>query len=391
MKKILTLIIMALVALTASAFANDNGFLANDNARQALYGALDQAAPVLKNAPFGKNPVAILPLKKGHTILAGRVKNLLVNAGFVCVEGKEDPMWDEILKEIEWDERKEDILDPETLAKFGKLKAAKILFQCDIRIVDENADRVYAEIELRATDIATKQILWGNTFAYRYYVGKNVQGIIALDNDLREILGVGFDEAKGSLNQPQIAEKLNHVKTITIVPLSGDIDSYMTGLATNMISQTKYSAKNPFIPSLTQIRAAGRDGSLDSDAVMYGAVRALHKTNPVEKQVGKKFVTTYEVFAEVQLFIEDAKTGNILWSKTVSRKKQISSEREMTPEELKKFQQEKLDAVPGEITEDIADNWKSYLKVIGLSVGGLILLLLAFIGIKAFISYRNVR
>ena len=126
MKKIITLMILAFAVFTA--VANNGNFLANDDARQALYGALDKAENSLRSAPFGKAPVAILPLKAGHSVLAGRLKNMLVKCGFVCVEGKEDPMWDEILKEIEWDERKSDILDSRTIVKFGRLKSAKILF-----------------------------------------------------------------------------------------------------------------------------------------------------------------------------------------------------------------------------------------------------------------------
>ncbi|MBQ9775751.1 MAG: hypothetical protein IJW17_06905, partial [Lentisphaeria bacterium] len=270
MKKIMMFVISMFAVLAVA--ANDIRLLANDDARQALYGALDKADAALKTAPFGKTPVAILPLKTGHSVLAGRIKNMLVKNGFVCVEGKEDPMWNEILKEIEWDERKNDILDPETIVKFGKLKAAKILIQCEIRVVDRNEERVYAEIELRATDIASKQIIWGGTFANRYYIGKNVQGIVSLDDELRQTLKKSFAEAKKSLIAPQVAGKLDHIKTITIVPLNGDIDLYMTQLATAMVTQTHLIPQNPHIPSLMQIRSTARDGLLKCDAILYGAI-----------------------------------------------------------------------------------------------------------------------
>ena len=389
MKKIITLIVSVIAVFAAA--ANDVRFLADDDARQALYGAVDKAAESLKTAPFGKKPVAILPLKTGHSVLAGRLKNMLVQSGVVCVEGKEDPMWNEILKEIEWDERKSDILDAETIVKFGKLKAAKILFQCEIRVIDKNADRVYAEVELRATDIATKQIIWGGTFANRYYIGKDVQGIVSLDDDLRAILKKSFDEAKKSLTSPQVAGKLNHIKTVTIVPLNGDIDSYMTGLATATLTHTHLIPQNPHIPSLVQIRSTARDGLLKCDAVFYGSIRALHKTKAQTKQEGKKIVTKHEIVAEVQIFIEDAKNGNILWGDTITVKEPVVEERIMSAAELKKYRQEKLDAIPDDITEDVADNWKDYLKVIGIIAGAIIFLILAVVAIKAFFSYNNVR
>lgn len=389
MKKILTFTVSILAALAA--FAAGPVSLSDDDTRQAVYGALDQAKGALSSAPFGKNPIAILPMKSNHDQLIGRVKNMLVNAGFVCVEGKEDPMWDEIIKEIEWDERKSDILDPATIVKFGKLKAAKILFQCEVRVVDKNDTRVYAEVEMRATDIATKQVLWGNTFAYRYYIGKDVSGIIRLNTHLCNLLKKSFAEAGKSLAYPDVAGKLDHIKNIVVVPLSGDIDSYMTGLAIEMLTQTRFSPMNPHIPSLAQVRSTARDGLLKTDAVFYGSVRSLHKTRPVESKVAKKIVIKYDIVAQIQVFIEDAKTGSILWSKTVPLKETVTDFRDMTSEELKEYRQEKIDTIPDEIAEDVIDNWKHYLSIIGIVVGVIVALIVIVIGIKAFASYNNVR
>ena len=391
MKKFITLAALMLSAFTVFAAAEIK--LADDDARQAIYGAVDKAADALKKAPFGKSPVAILPLKSGNALLAGRLKNMLTECGFVCVEGKEDPMWDEILKEIEWDERKSDILDTETIVRFGKLKAAKILFQCEIRVYDKNKERIYAEVELRATDIATKQIIWGGTFANRFYIAKNVHGIVddTLDDDLRFIIKKGFDNAKKSLTAPMVAGKLNKIKSVVVVPLNGDIDSYMTGLATGMLSQTHLSPRDPHFPSLAQIRSAARDGSLKCDAIFYGSVRSLHKTEAETVRVGKKDITSYDIVAEIQVFIEDAETGNILWGDTISVRETVSSEEELSGEALKQYRKEKLESIPDEIGEDVADNWKTYLKVIGMIIGGIIVLAIIAVAVKAFFSFNNVR
>ena len=389
MKKIIAFAVMLLAAFSVQ--ANTMRIVANDDVRQALYGALDKAAEALKSAPFGNRPIALLPMKAGHDILSGRVKNLLVNSGFVCVEGKEDPMWDEILKEIEWDERKSDILDARTIAKFGKLKAAAILFQCEIRTVDKNVDRIYSEIELRATDIATKQVIWGASFAHRYYIGKEINGIISLTDDLRSALNKSFAEAGKSLLSPAVAGKLSNIKTVTVVPLSGDIDSYMTGLGTAMLTRTHLMPQNPHIPSLTQIRYTARDGQLKSDAIFYGSVRALHKIRPEIVKSGKRIYLKYQVVAEIQLFIEDAKSGNILWGETVTMTENAGEEREMTPEELKKFRKEKMDNISGEIEDEIAENWKFYLKLAAVIAVVIVLLAVGCFALKAFMSYNNVR
>lgn len=387
MKKFLTTVVALALALPVMA----NNILNNDDVRQALYGALKQAEPALRSANFGKATIAILPMKAGHSILAGRLKNMITSAGFVCVEGKEDPMWDEILKEIAWDERKDDILDPATVVKFGKLKAANILMQCSIRVIDPSPTRVYAEIELHATDIATKQHIWGGSFAYRFYIGKDVQGEVRLDANLLNLLQKGFDDAKNSMRSAPYAGKLKNIKTVTVVPLTGDINGFLTQMATGMLTQTDFHPQNPRIPSMTQIRATARDGLLRSDAVFYGSVRDLHVTTPEESQVGKKIQISYNVSVNIQLAIEDVKNGNILWSKTVILDDTITSEREMTPEERKVYVDGKVDGIRDEIAEDFADNWKSYVKLAGIIIGAIILLIAAVIGIKAFVSYNNVR
>lgn len=381
-----------LLLLACSVFCRAQG-IADDDARQAVYGALDQAKTALKSAPFGNRTVAILPVPGDSAgLLSGRLKNMLTELGFVCVEGKEDPMWNEIIREIAWDERKDDILDPATLVKFGKLKAAQILLYGRIRVLDRNADRVYAEIELHATDLATRRHIWGGSFAFRFYKGGEMQGIISLDNDLRMLLKKSFEEAKKSLQSPETAGKLETVKTVSVIPLAGDIDQYMTGLAIEMLTQTRHLPKSPRIPSLSQMRAAARDGQLEGDAVFYGAVRDLRRTDPVDRPTSdKKMESSCTIHADIQLFLEDLKSGVILWSKTITLAENFRTERPMTSAELAAARQTKIDAIPDAIKEDVVDNWKQYAVIFGIILGAVVLLVLVIVGIKAFSSYHNVR
>lgn len=151
MKKLLAFILaLGLIPLFAQG-------LGDDDVREAVSEALVQAQSALKSAPFGSKTVAVLPFP-GDTsgYLTGKLKNQLTSLGFTCIEGKEDPMWDEIVKEIAWDERKDDILDADTLVKFGRLKAAQILLYDKIARIERSTERIYVELELHATDLATK-------------------------------------------------------------------------------------------------------------------------------------------------------------------------------------------------------------------------------------------
>ena len=361
----------------------------NDEVRLAVYDALDQARIALKSAPFGKRTVAVLPFPGDKAgLFTGKLKNLLTAAGFSCIEGKEDPMWNEIIKEIAWDERKDDILDPATLVKFGKLKAAQILLYGKVAVLDKNSDRIYAEIELHATDLTTKRHIWGGTFAARFYKNKTLQGIISLDAELKKLLKKSFATAKVSLSSPASADKLGKVGRITVMPLAGDIDEYMTGLAIEMFTSTRFLPKRPQIPSLSQLRSLAKAKPAAGEAVFYGAVRDLHRTAPAAKAVNRKTMReTSTVSADIQLFLEDLKTGTILWSKTITLAEPITVDRALTPAE----RQAKIDAFGSDILEDLTDNWKHYLAVAGGVVAVLALLLLIVIGIKAWVSYNNVR
>lgn len=311
--------------------------------RMAVREAVLNAESSLKKAPFGSEPVALLPMAGDvDGIVSATLKNLLTKVGFNCVEGKEDPMWDEIIKEIEWDERKDDILQPATVVKFGKLQAAKILVYGGVRIVDQNAERVYAEVDLHATNLTTKQHIWGGAFASRVYFGVNVNGIIALNNKLRQLLKKNFDEARDSMRQPAAAGRLANVKTVAVVPLVGDIDQYMTGLAVDMLTDTNHGPKQPAVPSLMETRVAVRNHSLACDAVFYGYVRGLSVTQTVYRQLPKeeKVEASCTYNADIQMFLEDAATGTILWSKTVTMSETDRDEREMTVDELRKALQE---------------------------------------------------
>jgi len=386
MKKILSLLFLsAVIGIFAQALPDD--------VRQTLYGAIDQSESALKSAPFGNKTVAILPIPGDDSgLIVGRLKNILTRQGFTCVEGKEDPMWDEIIKEIAWNERKDDILDPATLVKFGKLKSAQILLYGKIRQIDRNDDRTYAEIELHATDIATKQHIWGGNFAARLYKNKDFQGIITLDNELRMLLKKNFAEAQRSILQPETAAKLDQIKTVSVIPLAGDIDRYMTGLAVEMLSQTRHLPMMPEIPSLSQTRIFAREHKIASDALFYGTIRDLHKTKTVSKAVGNgKMSDSYEVCADIQLFLEDVKTGVILWSKTITLSETVTEERAMTSAEREKARQDKIDSMSDSVKDDITDNFSRYLLIAAIVIGAILVVAVVIFLLKVFLSSRVIR
>lgn len=370
-----------------------------DMEREVLYKTLDQIPASLKKEKFGNRTVAIMPYSKRDDIITGKLKNILTASGIKNIAAKDDPMWNEIIKGIEWAERKNDILDPKTISKFGKLKAAQILLQAKIVDFSRSAERIYAEIELHANDIATGDHIWGNTFRYYHYFNKKIQGIVSLDDNLKILLRKNFTKAENALKSHQFANKLKNVKTVTVIPLAGDIDNYVTDLAVRMLSQTKYYPVLSQITTVSQVKAYAMNKKINSDAILYGAIRDLRRTEPVRRTKADKYIYHYKVYAEIQLNLEDLKSGNILWSDVIHLDEKVEQEQLMTETEInKRAEAASLAAAERANKKALAEKQKEDAKFQMIKtgiIGGVILLvvLIIFVAIllKIFHSYKNVR
>ena len=393
MKKLFLITLLAFAALTLPA----KNILSNDGARQAIYGAVNQAVEPLKlgKSKFGNKSVAVYIKDKKYSFLTDYLKKILLDAELKSVTGKDEEMWLKIIKEIEAHKRMDDILDPATKAKFGKLQATLIILRCEVRVFDFDKEngRYYTEVLLIATEVETGRDLWSGLFTNRYYLGKDVEGIVALDDDLRAILKKNFDNAQKSLTAPQIISKMKNIQTVTVIPLGGDIGNYITSLAKAMITKTHLIAQNTDIPSRPQVRATIRDGKLKSDAILFGSVRALYKTSPeiTPDRYARKMLTKQKMVAEIQLSIENAKNGNIFWEDAIQVDENITTSRPMTDEEIQKYGAGITEIINRQFRDHIATNYLSYLKYAGIAIGIFLLLILLLIGIKAVISSNNVR
>ena len=136
--------------------------------QRAFREVCDSARQALADMPVAADtPVAILPIHGDvDGWMAGQLKIALTSAGKNCIEGKEDPMLKAILDEIEWDDRKSDILDPETLDLIAskKLQSAKVLLTAHVDFMEDRRGRPAAEMVLHADEIATKRHIWGGNF-----------------------------------------------------------------------------------------------------------------------------------------------------------------------------------------------------------------------------------
>jgi PBP1b-binding outer membrane lipoprotein LpoB len=332
--------IIVLLALAAGAAAQDQGAQ-----RQALRLAVEKAQSSLARAGALKNAnISLLPMSGSDAeYVEGLLKNAVTAAGLKYVEGKQDPMWDAIIEEIAWSGKKGDMLDQKTLSSFGRLQGTQLLLYGSISAEKTRADSGYVELELHITSIATKEHLWGGVFSHRYYGAGELQGIVELDPELRQALKNLFAANSGSLKNSAAAKK---IKSALVVPLAGDIDGYVTGLAVDMFSGLGIAPRELDVATLGEARLLLRDTPEPADAVLYGAVRDLSRELDREEVLKD----TYEINVDVQLRLQDAQTGDILWSDTFIGTFQDLDERseeEIALGLLKKYPQAPLYALGG--------------------------------------------
>jgi len=85
------------------------------------------------------------------------------------------------------------------------------------------------------------------------------------------------------------------------------------GLVVKAVAQSPYSPKELDLRTLAEARLQLRDQPQQADAVLFGALRDLSrkefKVSPLMRR--------YEVTADIQLTIQSAATGEILWSESI--------------------------------------------------------------------------
>jgi len=319
MKKILAAFAV-IAALAGAARADiDAGELTSIALKDAVNDAKASLAAA-KQIPSDK-AIAILPFagdKSGKIV--GLLKNAITDAGKTCVEGKEDAMWNEILKEIEWDERKEDILDPATLDKFGKLKSAQYLMYGFIRSLAATPRYVLVELELHVSCIATKQHVWGGSFVRRHYApGAGPDGNVEIPDEVRKAVIDGIRAEIGkSLAK---STKLGAVKRVAMLPIAGDDDQYGAALFRDVLSASSVTPVNLDVTTRAEARFALREGPGPADALAYGALRDVNAKRVETQVTGEE---TYSARMELQLCIEKGATREILWSDTVQFSKEFT-------------------------------------------------------------------
>ena len=338
--------ITASAATMAAAALFAQGASFSEDARQAFKGAADkvQASLAASRIPadLATSVFFIEGDKDGYVETLVRDAVLAAGRTYVVPNDDDSKLLQRIYAEIEFDERKNGMVSPQTAEKINAatLKSTQALIYGNVWTVVDNDRYTLVEISLGAYSVKTKEFLWSGAFDCRYYKpGKAPEiGIVDLPVEVRETLKKRISTAvtKSITAQP----KLKAIKTAAILPLVGDetaknvetnatlfagkapakdggetvvLDGYVTHIVVDGVSRTSVTPKNADAQTRDELRRLLRDKPQVADGVLFGAVRALDVVYN-----GSAFrKTKYQVIADIQISIEEAASQNVLWSDTI--------------------------------------------------------------------------
>ena len=282
----------------------------DDDEREAIAHAMEEVVASVKasKALDGKS-ISILPVRNdAGDVVYSYLKNAVVSAGKRCVEHKDDPMWNEVVAEMVFDDKNDGLLDEKTLVKFGSLKATDVLLYGTLRSCTKTGNRVLVELDLHATDVATKEVVWNADVFKRWYTtGTDVaaRGISDLSQPVRNRLA---DTVRAKLVESLKAEpKLQGVQSIVLTPLTGDEDLYCSHILRDAITKSGFLVGNDMDRSTFQ-------GAKPTEAVAYGEVRRL-EFHDRRAFFGLFWACNFDL--DLQSAISQNEGRSILWSETV--------------------------------------------------------------------------
>ena len=300
--------------------------------REAVRMAVKEAVEKLASSGVaGTQPISLLPIAGDlNGYIEGVLKVDITGAKLAYVEGSDSPIWGEILKEVEWSERKSDMLDPATLVKFGKLQGTKLLLYGALREASDDGRKAFVELELHLSSIETKRHLWGMVVVKRVYRpgADQPQGMLELDEAGRKILQTAVNSGAASL-RTALAGKAG--LTVAVVPLAGDMDRYVTELTGQMLTKSGagITVRELGVKTVGETRLMLAEQPDQANTILAGALRDLYKVQERETIAG----TEFRIGAEVQLKLIDAKTGAILWGDTLRASDKMTEQKQSRAEE----------------------------------------------------------
>lgn len=131
--------------------------------QRAAEQSVEKITPALAQTSFkGVKNVAVVPLRGDMDgYITERVRDSVTHTPYSLFT-RSDSAWDLLLKEIEWGAKREDIMNPETIKKFGRIEGVDAILYGIVwdDTVSLWSIRGHVKMSLILADVETGQELW---------------------------------------------------------------------------------------------------------------------------------------------------------------------------------------------------------------------------------------
>ena len=129
---------------------------------RALEQAIESACDSLEAAGLGTvQNIAVLPVNNDVNNEAYGLVRIGLTQTHYSVFDRQDAEWERLLSEIEWGQRRGDIMDAATVQEFGQIQGVEAVLYGSLVNVEESPGRVMVRLNLHLSVVETGQHVWG--------------------------------------------------------------------------------------------------------------------------------------------------------------------------------------------------------------------------------------
>ncbi len=158
------LAVLAASVLPALARAEDSNFQ-EQTTRNAMDNAVSKIAVDLSKTKLDIKRIAVIPLRNDtEDRYAEQAVKQAVTRSPYQLYARDEAEFNELVKEIEWNVRKEDVMDPEKVKKFGKIAGVDAIMYGVVwdKGVNMWSIRGHSKLTLNVANVETGQIVWSS-------------------------------------------------------------------------------------------------------------------------------------------------------------------------------------------------------------------------------------
>ena len=156
-----TILCLLVLQLSVFLFTSISAY-ADETSDKAAQEAITKAMDSLSAQEFPQvERIAVLPLRNDPDKAITDILKIAVTKTKYDIILRDDEEWAELLRNIEWETRREDIMNPDTVKELGGILGVDALLYGTVKEIDEAFIRTKVRLNLNLANVQTGQLLWG--------------------------------------------------------------------------------------------------------------------------------------------------------------------------------------------------------------------------------------